>query len=190
MIEVEIKLPVCSRQSTEQKLVGLGFEEGHLVKESDIYFTSDARDFKKTDEALRIRRCENLTTGESAAVLTYKGAKIDKISMTRKELETGIEDADVCREILSSIGFRPFFPVNKCRQYYHYDHITACLDVVDNLGDFLELEVLVEEEKEREEALQQIEEILEKMGRSMAETIRTSYLSMLQQKNHEYQTKK
>lgn len=169
-----------SREEVGQQLISLGFSEGELVKESDLYFNGEIHDFKKMDEALRIRKSENLTTGESKAVITYKGPKLDCVSMTRKELETGVENADVCREIFTSIGFQQFFPVHKFRQYYHSGHMTACLDQVKNLGEFLELEVIVPEEKDRENALQQIEYILEKMGRRMKETIRTSYLSMLQ----------
>lgn len=184
MIEVEIKLPVMSRENVGQQLVSLGFSEGELVKESDLYFNGEIHDFKRTDEALRIRKCENLTTGESTSVITYKGPKLDHVSMTRRELETGVENADVCYEIFRSIGFRQVFPVNKLRQYYHSGHMTACLDVVENLGDFLELEVIVPDEKDREGALQQIEYILEKMGRSMKETVRISYLSMLQKKKN------
>ena len=33
------------------------------------------------------------TTGEKSAAITYKGAKLDKISMTRQELETTVGDA-------------------------------------------------------------------------------------------------
>ena len=35
--------------------------------------------------------------------------------------------------------------------------MTACLDQVDGLGDFLELEILIEEDENKENALQQIE---------------------------------
>ena len=59
MIEVEIKLPLFRRSITERALTDCGFKAGNLVKESDFYFTSDFHDFMKTDEALRIRTCEN-----------------------------------------------------------------------------------------------------------------------------------
>ena len=100
MIEVEIKLPLFRRSITERALTDCGFKAGNLVKESDFYFTSDFHDFMKTDEALRIRTCENFTTRETTSFLTYKGAKLDTVSTTRKELETRIEDADIAREIL------------------------------------------------------------------------------------------
>ena len=92
MIEVEIKLPLFRRSITERALTDCGFKAGNLVKESDFYFTSDFHDFMKTDEALRIRTCENFTTRETTSFLTYKGAKLDTVSTTRKELETRIEE--------------------------------------------------------------------------------------------------
>lgn len=182
MIEVEVKLPVFDRESTEQRLSSMGFIREKLVRETDIYFNNEIRDFRKTDEALRIRSCDNLQTGESKAVITYKGPKLDNISMTRKELETEVGDADICGDILASVGFYPVFPVKKLRQYYYLETMTACVDQVEGLGDFLELEVIVSEEKDREEALSQIESLLEGMGRNMEETTRVSYLSMLQKK--------
>ena len=121
MIEVEIKLPLFRRSITERALTDCGFKAGNLVKESDFYFTSDFHDFMKTDEALRIRTCENFTTRETTSFLTYKGAKLDTVSTTRKELETRIEDADIAREILISLGYKaspvlPQRPHNRLRR--------------------------------------------------------------------------
>ena len=169
MIEVEIKLPLFRRSITERALTDCGFKAGNLVKESDFYFTSDFHDFMKTDEATR----------ETTSFLTYKGAKLDTVSTTRKELETRIEDADIAREILISLGYKKLYPVTKLRQYYHKGRITACVDQVESLGSFLELEILVDSPEQKESALQSIEALLLDMGSSLKETTRKSYLSML-----------
>ena len=57
--------------------------------------------------------------------------------------------------------------------------MTACVDQVTGLGDYLELEIMVETEAEREGALQRIENVLASLGYSMKDTTRHSYLSML-----------
>ena len=59
---------------------------------------------------------------------------------------------------------------------------TACLDHVEGLGDFLELEVIAEQESERKEILSKMEDLLAILGYHMSDTVQTSYLSMLQQK--------
>lgn len=50
---------------------------------------------------------------------------------------------------------------------------------VTNLGDYLELEIIVETEEKKEAALDKVKEILQTIGYSMQDTTRTSYLSML-----------
>ena len=182
-IEVEIKLKIRDRDKLAADLQDAGFMQGDLVEESDIYYTSRHHDFERLDEALRIRSIRNLSTGKKSSVITFKGAKTDSRSMTRKELETEVGDPQVAREILENIGFSPVPAVEKERQHFHQQKITACVDRVKNLGDYLELEKIVESEEEKAEALQELEENLQRLGYSMADTTRTSYLSMLMKKD-------
>lgn len=183
MIEVEVKLPIYRRSTTEKALREMGFSPLDLIRESDIYFTSDFHDFMVRDEALRIRSSENLTLGTCSYAITYKGPKMDSVSMTRKELETGIEDPEIGRNIFIALGYRELTPVNKLRQYYQLKEIHACVDQVEKLGSFLELEILAENEEARPAALKKIETILDGLGYSLSETTRYSYLYMLQRKN-------
>ncbi|MBQ9156441.1 MAG: class IV adenylate cyclase [Eubacterium sp.] len=182
MIEVEIKLPLKSLPAAERALVKMNFKTGDVVEESDIYFNNPSHDFRKTDEALRIRTSENLTRNRAETVITYKGPKLDSVSMTRKELETTVGDPDIMKELLISLGYEELAPVIKLRMYYHRDDIHACLDQVRDLGSFLELEILVEDESQKEAALKRIEAILIDLGYSLSDTTRYSYLYMLQQK--------
>lgn len=182
MIEVEVKLPLYRRPATEKKLAELGFAPEDLVRESDMYYNSVSHDFMKTDEALRIRHCDNMTRLTSRSVLTYKGPKMDRVSMTRREVETEIGSREACEAILESLGYTPFFPVDKLRQYYRKGEVTACVDMVENLGSFLELEILVEEEAGRIEALKKIETILHDLDLSLKESTTLSYLCMLLKK--------
>ena len=100
--------------------------------------------------------------------------------MTRKELELEISDGETGIELLKSIGFYPTTPVEKLRQYFHRERMTACVDQVTGLGDFLELEIIVEDETKRTAALSEIEILLGVLGYTMQDTTRTSYLSMIE----------
>ena len=108
--------------------------------------------------------------------------KLDQVSMTRQELETEVGDGETVRKILEHIGFCPVSAVEKKRLYFNKNNMTACLDNVKGLGDYLELEILTDTEEKRTEALKQIEDVLEALGYSMEDTTRTSYLSMLMKK--------
>ena len=106
---------------------------------------------KKRDEALRIRTSTDCRSGISKTQINFKGPKLDKVSMSRMELETEVSDTEVLKNILIHLDFSPVASVIKLRKYLKCGRFTACLDQVEGLGDFLELEVIAEQESEREE---------------------------------------
>lgn len=179
MIEVEIKIPLTNRNELEEMLESSKFVKGRRIREADTYFNSDYYNLRKMDQALRVRCCENLLTGEVETLITYKGPKMDEVSMTRKELETEVGDASICIEMIQALGFYIISNVDKIRQYYHRNNVALCLDQVDGLGDFLELEILAENESDKEQALDQLYDILSELGLKKEDTIQTSYLAML-----------
>jgi adenylate cyclase class 2 len=98
--------------------------------------------------------------------------------MSRQEYETSIGDGKIGKRILEGIGFTAVPEVKKIMTEFILNDITACVDKVTGLGDFLEIEILTEDGM-REKALERICDILEKLGFSMENTTRRSYLSML-----------
>lgn len=181
MIEVEVKLPVQNIEQIRERLQKAGFEETALIYERDTYFDNARNEIRNTDSALRIRETRNYETGEISAQLNYKGRKLDNQTMTRKELESGVEDPEVCRQILKALGYEAVAPeVIKRRRMMSQKPVTACLDDVQGLGYFLELEIMTEEEKEKDVLLKKIENILHYLGYTISDTVQTSYLSMLQ----------
>ena len=182
MIEVEIKLPVKDLSEIAEKLKNMGFSEGKYLEESDIYFNSEFHNFVKTGEAFRIRRVMDLTTGEETSLITYKGPRLDSVTKTRQEIETSVGSGDDFNTILNLLGFTPVSPVVKQRRYMHRENLTACLDTVNGLGSFLELEIIVADDRQREDAVAALEKNLSQLGYSLADTVKTSYLGLLQQK--------
>ncbi len=182
MIEVEVKVSVKCIKAIEEKLQKASFIKAKCVKESDVYFDNSRNEIKNNDQALRIRSCKDLDEDVETCFMTFKGPKMDTISMTRKELEMQVECAEVGKEILVSLGYIQTYPVIKHRQYYHKNLMTACLDRVENLGDFLEFEIVVNREDEKPEALNQLMDMLKELGYGPEDIIRESYLSMLQVK--------
>ena len=183
MIEVEVKIPIENIEKIKQKLLETGFIYQKTVVETDTYFTSDHYDMRKKDKALRIRKTENLDTGEVKAQLNCKGPKLDQVSMTRKETEIDIYEPEKMEDILKELEFYPAScRVKKTRCYYIKDHMTAAADKVENLGNFLELEIIVAKEEERAGGLDMIYELMRMLGCEKTETVRDSYLSMLEKR--------
>jgi adenylate cyclase class 2 len=183
MIEAEIKAKLADAAATEKMLSELGFAKGSTVNEQDVYYNGNDRDFRKTDEALRVRAHKDMETGSEKNALTYKGPKLGSESQTRKELEVSFEDPAEMQAILSALGYSPVLEVRKLRKSYHMGEITACVDHVDTLGDYLELEKLVNDKKDYPEAVGELYEWLSKLGIPESALTRYSYLELLLMQN-------
>ncbi len=133
-LEIEIKAYCPEISIVKKRLEKFGAVFIKTEKEADRYFNHPARDFRETDEALRLR-----TVG-TTTILTYKGPKISKRSKARVEKEVVVHGDEKSGEILVHLGFRETGAVVKTRDYYRIRDITICLDEVEGLGSFVELE--------------------------------------------------
>jgi adenylate cyclase class 2 len=169
MIEVEVK--ARRGPNVLDKILAMGAVLKGTEHHHDIYFNSPTRDFRRTDEALRIR------IKEEGARLTYKGPKLDSRTKSRLELTVEVEDPSAMEKILAELGFRPSGEVRKRRTKYSLDEITFALDDVEGLGSFLEIEAPAEgnwaDKQER------VLKILQRLGQG--ESIRKSYLELLEE---------
>lgn len=176
MIEVEVKVR-ADHSKIRPLLLEMGASKIGVEEQSDVYFAAPYRNFAKTDEALRIRSLGG------HAVLTYKGPKLDKVSKTRVEIETPV-DGTATAKIFHALGFLEAGAVRKKREIFRAGDITVCLDTVDGLGEFLELELDVEDGKYLESSRTQLFKFLSQFGMSEKDSIRTSYLEMALEKRN------
>lgn len=188
MIEIEVKLRIKDVAVLEKKLLEQGYKLIETIRETDTYFDGGINGIKKSGQALRVRRTLNCVTGKEQSAITFKGEKIDAVSMARLELETVVESGEAAERILCALGFYPVQPiVVKIRKILRNGDMCTCLDDVQGLGTFLELEIMAESEEARPAALERIEEILNSVGYTMDDTTRVSYLSQLQKQAGESQ---
>lgn len=164
-MEIEVKFPL--KDHVEEKIKNFA----EFVKEKfeeDLYFSHPSRDFAITDEALRIRRdAEGVT-------VTYKGPKIDKETKSREEIKLKVSDFDSAVLLFEKLGFRKFWIVKKKRKIYKFRDVIFCIDDVEPLGRFIEIEL--EGGIERKEELFNFASML---GYRKEESITKSYLEML-----------
>jgi adenylate cyclase class 2 len=178
MLEIEMKFAVSDHKAMGARLKEMGAVLRENLEETDAYFNAPDRDFGSTDEALRIRRI-----GPKNCV-TYKGPKIDAHTKTRKEIEVPLADGEpiamAFAELLTKLGYRASGLVKKKRAIYQAERrgfpMEVCLDDVDGLGSFVELEIRAEE-NQLDRARTVLIECAEELGLTASE--RRSYLQML-----------
>ena len=181
MLEIELKAALEGMSSEEvlHRAQSCGFVPCEQVRETDIYFNGNQRDFRRTDEALRLRSLTVLPDGPCESLLTYKGPKLDQISNTRTEHETAVADGETAKKLLEALGYRPVFTVDKTRYTYRLDDVTLCMDDVVGLGKFVELETLAASEECRETSVARLLTLLDRLGVDRKRLTRRSYLEML-----------
>ncbi|MBP7736718.1 MAG: class IV adenylate cyclase [Spirochaetes bacterium] len=135
LLEIEIKSYCDDHDAVIEKARTLGARRGKTLRERDLYLNHPGRDFRKTDEALRLRQ-----VGDEV-VLTYKGPKLGAVSKTRREEEVPVGSFEKTLDILTLLGFIPSGTVEKDREIYTLGDIEICIDRVDGLGNFVELEL-------------------------------------------------
>jgi adenylate cyclase, class 2 len=133
-LEVEIKARCDSHALFRARLAGLGAEPGDAYTETDVYFAHPSRDFAVSGEAFRVRR------SGAASRITYKGPRADSEIKTREEIELDVSSAEDMERVLNRLGFSEAGRVTKRREEYSLGTCLICLDTVDGLGEFVEIE--------------------------------------------------
>lgn len=181
MIEVEIKVHISEAEyrGMSSKLAELEFNFSTNMKEIDVYYNGPDKNYFESGEALRIRTSENLVTKELQSYVTYKGKKLDTLSNTRVEHEVGIDNMITMGHIFTSLNFIELLSVEKQRDYYIKNNLHVCVDYVKNLGYFIELEILVSQDTERNSALVELFLLLNQLGLSNDRLEERSYAHLL-----------
>ena len=176
--EVEVKYKVADPSTVRGQLRSLGATDKGQSDHADLYLAHPDRDFKETDEALRLRRIG------SENRVTYKGPKYPGPTKTREEIEIGFESGpeqfNQLSLLFARLGFRPVALVTKTRDEFEVADlgrpVSVLLDNAGELGQFVEIEALAVDEADLSDAQSVVLKLAEHLGLSDVEP--RSYLRM------------
>ncbi len=166
--EVQIKF---EGKLDEANLRKIGAERIGKTHQVDDYYNPQDRDLEETGEILRIRQ-EN-----SSHVLSYKGPQIESNFRERFKFEFEIDQET--RESFLKIYGKKRKTIVKERTIYQLDGVIFSLDSVKKIenneeteiGDFVEIRSIVQDREK-------LNNIIEKLGLSDQEGIKTPYFEM------------
>lgn len=176
-LEAECKFVVPNPERTRARILEIGGMFQRKEQHVDTYLRHPCRDFRATDEALRIRLIDD------EAFVTYKGKRLEGPIKIRPEIELPLVTSTVegWLQIWENLGFEKVRQVKKTRQVFQLDRttglITVTLDHVAGLGDFVEIERLLSAENQIEAAQREILSLAEELYLGSIE--KRSYLSMI-----------
>lgn len=165
-----------------ERLEPAGFTPAGTVEQTDRYFDHPARPLATTDEAVRIRAVT--TAGGTRHELTYKGPRQATDAKSRRELTVAIDSGDVLALVLESLDFRPVDPVVKTRERFARDAVTVALDTVEELGEFVEIEVVTGRE-DLDAAEATLVSVADELKLETTDAVDRTYLGLLLDDAHE-----
>ena len=147
MREIEIKVRLQDKEGLLAALAGKGVALGEPVHQRDQVFglPGESGGDGNTAPWLRVRT-ETRGQGENETkrtLFTLKRSVTGQLDSIERETEVG--DPDVMIAIVKELGFVPFSDVSKTRQTGKLNDVEICIDSVEGLGDFMELEQLADE---------------------------------------------
>jgi len=176
-VEVKVKVEESKVKDIKEKLLSMGAVLNEKVKETDIYFTAPHRDFIETKECLRIREKDGLTE------LTYKGPTNDamkkKGQFWKPELNVSIcsKRSDL-ESLLQFIDFKKVAEVIKDREKFTLGSQSVCMDKIEGVGWFLEVETITNKEN-RDEALKENMSLLNKLDMGESDIVDLPYRDLV-----------
>ncbi|OGU55907.1 MAG: hypothetical protein A2V66_18345 [Ignavibacteria bacterium RBG_13_36_8] len=159
---LELKIQINSIEEIEQILLGLDIEKKGILRQRDIYY--------KSAKGLLKLRCENGTY----CIIKYLRDETAKQRWSDYEI-LRLEGNNVERYLQEL--FEVEVIVEKSRQLYLYKNTRIHLDRVNKLGDFIELETVVNSTQEN--AIQEFNELVQLLKVNKSEQIKCSYRDLL-----------
>jgi len=175
--EIEIQVRVENSQPLKELLENKA-QFLSEKRQTDEYFVPAHRDFlavKPIEEWLRLREEKGVYS------ITYKKwyTSDDGRSWHCDEYETKIEDIEQMKEIFKVINIKPIITVDKTRKNYIFQNYKISFDSVKNLGDFVEVEYIGEEEVDGKKIAYEMIDFLKKLGCGKLERNNGGYPFML-----------
>ena len=175
MREIEIKVKVKDIEALRAELVKRSCVLREPVEQHDTIYTGGNTDvWEKPIEGQIVMRIRRQPTGAKFTLKRQLSNELDNI-----EHEVKIDDPDTFHKILGELGFKPMVEVKKVRQRGKLGDYEICVDRVEQLGDFVELEKMTDEDVDRVMIEKQLFAELEPFGISRTDQVTNGYDTLI-----------
>lgn len=143
-----------------------GFEFSKSIIEEDTYFTDKDNIFIKDRICLRTRK-----TDENFFEITYKPKtdnKTEKYGKREVNIKIDVKDYEDTKYIIQELGYIEYVSFKKYRKIYtkiinNFEY-NIMIDELENIGNFIELEILANTEDEKEKLHDELDKFIKKIG--------------------------
>lgn len=177
-MEIEVKAKIRDLELIKNKLVEMGCFLSEPVTQHDYIYTIKGLDINKGynhSPVLRIRE------QKGKYIFTLKKNRSNELDCIEKELE--ISDRVTMQEIFELMGYESNVQVRKTRIKGNYEQYEICLDEVEGLGSYIEVEKISDEDGEKVQ--NELFDFLQTLGVKKEDRVFNGYDTLIWLKNNE-----
>jgi adenylate cyclase class 2 len=180
MREIEIKATIHSVQSIIDILNQQNVPVSSPVTQRDRVYGQVGVDGVAENTAPWLRIRTETKNGATKHIFTLKKSITNQ--MDSIEHETVVEDEHELENIIMQLDFELYSDLTKTRQKAAVGDIEICLDVVENLGIFIEAEKLTADEVEYEVVIAELWTVLQSFGVQRDDEVTDGYDVLMNKK--------
>lgn len=172
MKEVEVKAKIQNIADIQTKLLELGCKFSELLIQKDKIFLHNSIEFPDIKKGTVILRIRN---SNGNLIMTLKKQLENELDNIEKEIT--INNPNQGEEILKHLDFREVLRVTKKRITCKYKEFEICLDEVEQLGTFIEVEKITSEDSIQTQ--KELFEFLETLGIKKEDQVMKGYDTLM-----------
>jgi len=170
MQEIEVKSRVENPEPLLAALTEKGIVLSAPVKQDDVIYVTGDWEFTRF---MNDRNIIRLREQDGVGIFTLKRPGVNELD-TAIEEEVVVSDLPTVARMLKLLDYRPILEVHKTRAKTKYQGMEICLDVVEGIGTFIEVEKLVEQ-GDAEAIQEELFQFLESLGISRDNRVTRGY---------------
>jgi len=163
MQEIEVKVKTKDNDEVIRQLEAAGCVFSQAIEQDDMTYatTKESMDaFMRSKVFVRIRQ---VTGGDTIFTVKYDEVR-HEIGMAALEHEVRVDSAEELDAMLQIMGFKRIVRVKKSRRKTTYKNYEICVDDVEELGSYMEIEKLAEKDADPHTVHEELVGVLESLG--------------------------
>lgn len=177
MREIEVKARVENIEDIKKSLEGRGCIFSQAVEQYDRVFIETSLTYNDVGIGVPVARIRSQGGRHIFTLKKPIGNMLDK-----QEHETEVADPEELKACLEMMGYKQALQIRKKRLKTKYNGDEICLDEVEELGSFIEMERLTENE-DPQEVQEELYGFLEQIGVKREQRVEKGYDILLAEKN-------
>jgi len=181
MREIEVKLRARNLNEIEQNLIKRNCILSEPISQYDVIYSlkGSKNEFEKASEGDVIIRIRHMKDKAQLNLKQQRSSELDNL-----EYETEIKDYEQVHKMLETLGWHPVVEVRKIRRKGKLGEYEVCLDEVEKLGTFVELEKLTDDDVDPKVVKEELFNELESLGLSRKDEETRGYDTQIYQLEH------